>query len=360
MLEFGVVIVTLFTAGMVLGLAYAVDPDAVVIEPINVPEDLMKKGYSSTVITDRLTEEMHRIHELSQTNEESRGVSLGSEKTAVSALEQELDVLGPVWIVRDQLDIKQFKIQGEIVNVENGLEFRLRGFPTTGGLMVAVEKGTLNEIDLLIERAAEEALRFADPYVLAVHYYRREEESRDFTETHGAIQAGLNDDLPAGHVGDAHDHRLYTLWARVSLAEKDYEGAIKHIKMALEIDPTYGMAYHMWGGALHGLGKYREAIEKFKLAIKSDPNMPAVYDHWGDALESLGYPDEAQEAYAIAAKIDPDFSHVHFSRGDLYFRLKNYKEAIRHYNLGLAMNPDNTSHDYNIDRTRKALGIASP
>ena len=359
MLEAGVVIITLFTAGTILALAYAVDPDAVVIEPISVPEDLMKKGYSSTVVSDRVTEEMHRIHELSQTNEESRGVSLGSEETTISALEEELDISGPVWIVRDQLDIKQFKIQGELVNGVEGLEFRLRGFPTTGGMMVAVEKGTAHDIDDLIARAAEEALRFADPYVLAVYYFGREEESGDFTETLGAIQAGLNPDKPDGH--KASDiKRLYTLWARVDLAEMDHQAAIGHVELALESDSKFGMAYHMWGNALFGLGKYREAIEKCKLAAKFQPNMPAVYDVWGDSLDALGYPDRAQEAYDIALKLDPDFSHVNFSRGDVYFRLKNYEEAIRHYELGLAMEPHNTSHAYNIAQTRKALGIESP
>lgn len=359
MLEAGVVIVTLFTAGTIMALAYAVDPDAVVIEPISVPEDLMKQGYTSTVISDRVTEEMHRIHELSQTKEESRGVSLGSEETTISALEEELDISGPVWIVREQLGIKQFKIQGEIVNGVDGLEFRLRGFPKTGGMMVAVEKGTAHDIDDLIARAAEEALRFADPYVLAVYYFAGEEGTGDFTETLGAIQAGLNPDRADEHrVTDRK--RLHTLWARVNLAEKDHQAAIYNVNKALEIDPTHGMAYHMWGSALVGLGNYREAIEKCKLAIKHAPNMAAAYDVWGDSLDSLGYPDEAQAAYDIALRLDPDFAHVHFSRGDLFFRLKNYEEALRHYTLGLTLEPDNTTNAYNIAQTRKALDIESP
>jgi tetratricopeptide (TPR) repeat protein len=359
MLEAGVVVVTLFTAVTIMGLAYAIDPEAVVIEPISVPEELMLKGYTSTVISDRVTEEMHRIHEVSQTTEESRGVNLGSEETTVSALEEEPDVSGPVWIVREQLDIKQFKIQGEIVNVENGLEFRLRGFPKTGRMMVAVEKGTLGEIDSLIERAAEEALRFADPYVLAVYYYSKEEGTGDFTETIGAIQAGLNPDKAYGH-GAIDLKNLHTLWARVELSEKNYTGTIHKVQQALGVDPEHGMAYHMWGSALFALGKYRESIEKCKLAASYNPNMPAVYDVWGDSLDALGYSEEAQEAYNIATQLDPNFAHVHFSRGDLYFRLKNYEEAMRHYNLGLSIDPYNTMHEYNIDQTRKVLGMYSP
>ncbi len=225
------IVVTIFTAATIMGLAYSIDPEAVVIEPISVPEDLMLKGYTSTVISDRVMEEMHLIHQISQTREEGRGVSLESEEAMVSTLEAELEVSGPVWVVRDQLDIKQFKIQGEIVNAENGLEFRMRGFPKSGEIMVAVEKGTFSEIDDLIRRAAEEALRFADPYVLAVYYYGKEEGTGHFTETVGAIQAGLNLDRVGEHtVND--QKRLYTLWSRVNLAMEDHQGAIHNVRQA--------------------------------------------------------------------------------------------------------------------------------
>jgi hypothetical protein len=358
LLEAGVVVVTLYTAATIMGLAYAVDPEAVVIEPIRVPEELIVKGYSSTVVSDRVTEEMHRIHEISEIREEVRGVSLGSSETSVSALEKELDITGLVWIVRDQFDIKQFKIEGEIVNAEKGLEFRLRGFPRTGGMMVAVERGTMSGIDDLIARAAEEALRFSDPYVLAVYYFGREEASGEFTETLGAIQAGLGTDRLRAH-NALDEKRLYALWARVNVAQKDYVAAVNNIKQAFKIDPTYGMAYHMWCGVLFAAGNYEGAIEKCAIATKHQPNMPAFYDVWGNSLDALGYPEKAQVAYEIAIKLDPDFAHVHFSRGNVYCRLKNYEETIRHYISGLSINPDHTEYTYNIAQTRKALGIDS-
>lgn len=357
MLETGLTLLTLMTAATVLGLAYSVDPDAVVIEPIQVPLVLDEMGLSSIVVSDRVAAEMHRIHDLTETNEMGRGVGLGGEKNIVAALEEELNVSGPVWIVRKQLGIVQFRIQGEIVAWGDELEFRLRGHPPGGRMKVAVERGTLENFESLIGRAAEEVFRMVDPYVLAAYYYHREEHEGDFTETLGAIQAGMDPDQTDEH--QRHNlKRLHNLWARVLLAGYDYDGAVEKLKLALALDPGYGGAYQTWGEVLHAKAQYRDAIEMCRRAIELDPRLHGAYSMWGNALSALGYEDEGERARAISVALNPGNAHAFFERGDLYYRLGRYEAALKEYERGIAIDPHDDKHDYNVEKTRLRLGLA--
>ncbi len=357
MLETGLTLITLMTAATVLGLAYSVDPDAVIVEPIQVPLPLEEMGLSSIVVSDRVAAEMHRIHDLTETNEQGRGVGLGGEKNIVAALEEELNVSGPVWIVRKQLGIEQYKIQGEIVAWGDELEFRLRGHPPGGRMKVAVERGTLENFERLISKAAEEVFRMVDPYVLAAYYYHREEHEGDFTETLGAIQAGMDPDQADIH--QAHNlKRLHNPWARVLIADYDYDGAIAKLEMALALDPSYAAAYQTWGEVLHAQARYREAIEMCRRAVELDPNLHGAYSMWGNALTALGYEDEGERARAISEALNPNNAHAYFERGDLYYRLGRYEAALREYERGIAIDPLDDRHDYNVAKTRTRLGLA--
>ena len=238
---------------------------------------------------------------------------------------------------------------------EEGLRFRIRGFPPGDEKQVAVVGGRLDELDDLVRRAAIEIFRFVDPLVLGTYYYQREESSGDFTETMGAIQSGLT--LNPADIHQVQKLKgIYNLWGRVLLAQGDYEQAIGKVRRAIALDPRYGPAYQTWGEVLFVQARYREVIEMCQRAAEYDPNAALTYRMWGDALYFLGYVTEAQEAYDISARLGPTTALAYFARGDLYFRLGQFEAALREYERGFAFDPGNEKHLYHLEQTRIRLG----
>ena len=123
--------------------------------------------------------------------------------------------------------------------------------------------------------------------------------------------------------------------AHVSLAnflgskEWDMVGAERELKRAIELNPNYATAHHVYGfGILGPLGRLDESIEQLKLAEKLDPLSPIIACNVGDMLAHSGQLLEAESQYRSVLENYPNFSYAHDRLGMVLSKQSRHDEAI--------------------------------
>jgi tetratricopeptide (TPR) repeat protein len=96
----------------------------------------------------------------------------------------------------------------------------------------------------------------------------------------------------------AHNNLCWTL------AEmKEYEAALPHCKIAMEIKPGKAFIIDSMAYTLAGMGKHQEAIEYYHDAISIEPVVPDYYKHLADVYYKKDEKKLALESYIKAIKV---------------------------------------------------------
>jgi eukaryotic-like serine/threonine-protein kinase len=130
----------------------------------------------------------------------------------------------------------------------------------------------------------------------------------------------LDDTLAEAH-NESGVFKLYYEW--------DWTGGESAFRRALELNPNYALAHHMYANLLGGEGRLDEAIAERKRALEIDPlslrsNALLAEDYY----LSRRY-DEAIEQYRKTSEIDPDFTLIDL--GSVYERKGMNAQAIAEY-----------------------------
>lgn len=105
-------------------------------------------------------------------------------------------------------------------------------------------------------------------------------------------------------------------WA-VGLARAgDRDGAIDHLRQALEIDPAHEMSQHRWGLLLEQEGRLDEAAEHLEEAVRIHPEFKMALDDAARVAERLGRTADAERYRSRAAIANPtsDRQYVYWAR----------------------------------------------
>jgi tetratricopeptide (TPR) repeat protein len=119
--------------------------------------------------------------------------------------------------------------------------------------------------------------------------------------------------------------------------------AIEDLTKAIELDQTDYSAYTIRGIVWEALKKYNEAIEDFSKAIVLNPTDISPYNNRGNAWASCGKHDNAVEDYSRAIEIDPENFISYVGRGNSWNDLKDYDRAITDFSKALQINPINSA-----------------
>jgi serine/threonine-protein kinase len=134
--------------------------------------------------------------------------------------------------------------------------------------------------------------------------------------------------------------------------KRDFDGAIRSFKKAIELNPKDAVAHYYLGNALYGKGQLNEAIACYLKAIVLDPRYANAHGNLGGALLDKGKVDEAIACQRKAIELDPKSAKAHYnlgnalkSRGQVDEAIACYKQAIEidpkyadsHCNLGSAL-----------------------
>jgi tetratricopeptide (TPR) repeat protein len=104
-----------------------------------------------------------------------------------------------------------------------------------------------------------------------------------------------------------NDPRIHAQIGLVAFGRQDYDGAIKSLSRAVELDPKFTPPYNQLGYAYRAQGKNAEAEKTFKKYAELLPDDPNPHDSYAELLMRLGRFDESIAEYKKALQIDPYF-----------------------------------------------------
>ena len=95
----------------------------------------------------------------------------------------------------------------------------------------------------------------------------------------------------------------------------DVQGAIGHLRKALEIDPDYMEAHNNLGARYMALHRFEDAAAEFGRATELDPAAEKAFANLGGALLMLGHDAEAEAAARRAVALDGTSAQGHYVLG---------------------------------------------
>ena len=138
----------------------------------------------------------------------------------------------------------------------------------------------------------------------------------------------LDDQLPEAHNSLA---RLLYLFNR------DWEGADREFKRALELDHNYAPAHHWYSMYLAVEGRKEQALAEAQKASELDPLSPVVGANLAKILQEAGQNDKAIEQAKKTLDLEPDSAVTHAVLGIVYQDKRMYAEAITEYKRALQL-----------------------
>ena len=195
------------------------------------------------------------------------------------------------------------------------------------------DEGFVQAIDYF-ERAIEADPQYAAAYAgLAMAYslqglsgaLERGEAAERMRDA--ALKAvALDEGLAEGHAA---------LGAYLHVYEWDADAAEKEQRRALELDPSYATAHHLYGNLEASLGRLERAIEHKSNAVMLDPLAPAFSTSLGNTLLQAGRADDALLQFRGVLELDPTFwrghaalAAYHEERGDLDEAIAAFERAV--------------------------------
>lgn len=142
-------------------------------------------------------------------------------------------------------------------------------------------------------------------------------------------------------------HKLLYERGILFLERQFYEEAIDSFSKALEIDPSFFLAWCMKGVALNGIEKYEEAVSCFDQAIDLNPYLHNAWKHRGIALYESFHSKEANGSFEQAISLDNTDYEVFYYKGKSLRRLGTHTEAISRLEQALELAQENYTKVWN-------------
>ena len=132
---------------------------------------------------------------------------------------------------------------------------------------------------------------------------------------------------------EAHNSRANLLY----LFNRDWEGAEREFKRALELDHNYAPAHHWYSMYLAMEGRKEEALVEAQKAYELDPLSAVAGANLAKILEEAGQDDKAIEQAKKTLDLEPDSAVTHAVLGLGYQDKRMYAEAIAEYKRALQL-----------------------
>lgn len=147
---------------------------------------------------------------------------------------------------------------------------------------------------------------------------------------------------------------------------KKYTEALAFYIKAVELNPSYKVAWNNLGRTYRALNDFDKALMCYQEALKIDPNYALVYNNLGWLYEQLKKNKrQAIAYYEKAIEVDTTCliareNLLRFKRskkvnaedwnqeGRAYLRIKKYKAALKCFQQAMALNPQERAYSYNV------------
>jgi len=145
-----------------------------------------------------------------------------------------------------------------------------------------------------------------------------------------ALKAVETDDsLAEGHVGLAHVKYFY---------DRDFAGAEREFKRAIELNPNYAQAHHWYAIYLSIVPeRMQESLAEIRRAREIDPTSLVINAWYGRILLLAGQVDQSIEQLKKTLELDSGFILARYRLGQSYAEKQTYNEAIQEFNALLKL-----------------------
>lgn len=157
--------------------------------------------------------------------------------------------------------------------------------------------------------------------------------------------SGLANSLPVGSQ-DGRDAALKALELDPTLAEahtslayiktfedRDWAGAEREYKLAIELNPNYATTHHWYGIYLAVSNRPSQAITELRTAARLDPLSLIIRSALAEELSMTGDSAASLEQFHQLFDMDPNFPRAHLALGQIYVRRRMYKEAMNEFQM---------------------------
>lgn len=323
MFDFGLLTLPLLGAVGLLGWGVLSGPE-IVIEPIVVPHALEEQGYTSEVVTRRLADEVRRINAVADSTLRPVNVDVSQIDRSYNALTDYFELKQVIDAVRQSVGLVPFYFAGDVVQVGNDVEFRLRAYPSNGPVMEFSHRAPIDRMDRAIVASSFDMMKVIDPYVTAL-YTRAVEERQDklnFPATLEALRYAFTAMEPS------EQYFLHLLWARVLQIGQKYDDALKVADVTIELAPEFANGYYAKARILVGMGRLEQSLAYFQRGIALKRTNGEMYVEYSNALQALGRNEEALAVLRQGALMAPQSPDVHHARGQLLAKMGRRTEAM--------------------------------
>lgn len=320
-----------------------------VVDEVAVPPSLVQRGFTATIMAQRLSEEVGRLSDLSSTD-----------KVAAVLLELTPDgVLPPLktgaseglWqpvqrAFRAISGNRTRTISGEIVeNVGATTVPLFEGRLRQGGVVISDRKGVSasSSLDALIHDMAFDVYRSLDPTRAAYVAWT--------LGNLNAMRLALRPVLASSDIDPSFATALFLLSA-LELKHGDFAAAEDHVLRGLAKRPRHPMGLYHWGRILQAKGLLADALAVAAEACRLDMQTASGCSllgaiHLEQAVLAHGNPRQFRQAYQAflrALSVDASNEDALASAAHAAAASGDYPEALRLIDMALAKSPRNTGH----------------
>ncbi|MCZ6871369.1 MAG: tetratricopeptide repeat protein, partial [Gammaproteobacteria bacterium] len=142
-----------------------------------------------------------------------------------------------------------------------------------------------------------------------------------FPKAKAAVTKALafDETLAEAHTSRAHIYLEF---------DHDWEAAEREYKRAIELNPSYSIAHHWYGGYLSAMERHDEALKQAEIARELDP-LSLIINTWvGLRHYFAGRYEVAIQQYEQALELGPRFAPAHWHLGWAFEQEGRYAEAI--------------------------------
>jgi len=159
----------------------------------------------------------------------------------------------------------------------------------------------------------------ADTYELFAYYWTPPRPTLMKARAAAARAIELDPSLAEAHTSLAFaKHKL----------ERDWDGAEREYRRAIELDPAYLWAHHWYSLFLAAMGRHQESFVEIKRALDIDPTLAQLNMVHGMLFYLARYFDRAVEELGKAVELDPHHVLAIFYLGLAHLECGRYDEAL--------------------------------
>lgn len=120
----------------------------------------------------------------------------------------------------------------------------------------------------------------------------------------------------------------------------NWQAAETEFRLAIELNPNYARAHHLYGLFLERMGRLEEAAIQMGLALELDPVSLIIIKNVADVHYFSGRYEQAIEHYLLTLDMEADFYISRLFLGFVYEQTADFPRAIEAFRRALALDDD--------------------